>query len=147
MQRMDNVDKDVTKGDGWKFDKTKVVVYCKYFIKRKNRHCSHRVAANSDGFCSDHTPTGLAESRIIDLQSRIRHECNIILSDITRKICATFEDSSASHPVVHASSTKKMRVSAPKRMANPFRYLVYLLRVYTHECVDEAASNFIYVTA
>jgi hypothetical protein len=113
------------KSDGWRFDKKKEgVVYCTYFIKRKKRQCTHRVSANSDGFCSEHSSTGLAESRISDLNARIRHECRSVISEVTDMISTSSDDlldaNNQSSP-----KQKKMRVSAPKRMANPFRYSAY----------------------
>ena len=105
------------KKDGWRFDKEKEVVYCGYFIKRKKRQCTHRVSANSDGFCSEHSLSGLAESRVSDLNARVRHECRCVLSEVTDTISAG--DKTGAN--TSSPKQKKMRVSAPKRMANPFR--------------------------
>jgi len=111
-----------SKSDGWRFDKKKEVVYCSYFIKRKKRQCAHRVSANSNGFCSEHSPSGLAESRISDMNARIRHECRCVITDVTDKICTDVGVNGDSDILQNSPKQKKMRVSAPKRMANPFRY-------------------------
>jgi hypothetical protein len=107
------------KSDGWRFDKKKEVVYCSYFIKRKKRQCTHRISANSESFCSEHSHSSLEESRITDLNARTRHECRSIISEITEKISQgdDYDVNNQSSP----PKQKKMRVSAPKRMANPFR--------------------------
>jgi hypothetical protein len=118
----DNSSNSKPKSDGWRFDKQKEVVYCGYYIKRKKRQCTHRVSANSDGFCSEHSPLGLAESRVSDMNARIRHECRSIMAEVTDKICAADDLNGGNNGSGSSPKQKKMRVSAPKRMANPFRY-------------------------
>jgi hypothetical protein len=43
----------------WKYEKADNTTMCKYWIKRKQRYCRHRIAdGNLDGFCSDHSTEG-----------------------------------------------------------------------------------------
>ena len=105
--------------DGWRFDKKKEITFCTYFIKRKKRQCTHRVSANSKEFCSEHTFAALTESRDSDLNARIRHECRGIISEMTDKVLLYHGIDDSDTKI--SPKQKKMRVSAPKRMANPFR--------------------------
>jgi tRNA (guanine-N7-)-methyltransferase len=88
---------------------------CTYFIRRKQRFCSHRAAAGSiDGRCSEHTEGALEESRKRDLQARAANAASSA-ADTSPSRCDTENESSSK-----AGSSKSLRVSAPKRMANPF---------------------------
>lgn len=76
----------------------------------------------------------LQDARAIDIYMRTLHTCRQILNDILAQIESTTEckdallsDTSAvdRFPIVYSNSyltQSKKRVSAPKRMANPFRY-------------------------
>ena len=115
---------------------------CTYFLSRKKRLCSHRVAAPGLKFCTLHEP-----STLMQLQSH--SECSHVLREIISTVVARFSSpmppprviSSASATVTaarteasreqatqgHASvlvgkrkRRRKARTSAPKRMVNPF---------------------------
>ena len=113
---------------------------CEHFIKRKNRQCSHRSAPFSR-FCTEHSEENMRkslerdaiargnyESRMKELvscipDSVIRDETNAVLD----KIISLLEDSCpvvlVENDVTGEKSKKRVRnkrVSAPKRMANPF---------------------------
>lgn len=76
---------------------------CTHFIKRKQRQCTHRAAPCSDK-CTQHSDAAMEESRIRDLEARARSKLR----------------TNAGGQEVPESNNKKQRVSAPKRMANPF---------------------------
>jgi hypothetical protein len=112
--------------------------HCQYFIRRKNRYCSHRcVAGSTTGFCSEHSPASLEESREKDLVSRRRHESRECLNDVISRIInghrpesdqvdptdgeEAAENASVSEENTSKTRSRGKRVSAPKRMANPYR--------------------------
>lgn len=84
---------------------------CTHFIRRKQRFCSRRAVAGSiSGTCSEHSEEALAESRKQNDLARQRHEQRM-------KAVSTDGTQALDEP-----SAKRKRVSAPKRMANPFRW-------------------------
>lgn len=125
--------------------RTAEMEFCSYWIKRKQRKCSHRVAdGNTDGLCSEHsasgmcayidllhlieiTQTGLMESRNLAEQTRYRSECNFVLKNIVENVAQSCGGDDGCAMEGSATSRKrkrnKKRTSAPKRMANPFRYV------------------------
>ncbi len=117
----------VSTGEGWRFDKSKEVIYCSYYIRRKKRKCTHRVSTNSSEFCSDHSPAGLAEARalaVISMDRHISQQCNSTMNIIINKIAMIDDENDITFE--NYQKTKKMRVSAPHRMANPFRFYLTL---------------------
>lgn len=43
----------------WRYEKNSNTLMCKYWIRRKQRYCTHRVAdGNTEGLCSDHSKEG-----------------------------------------------------------------------------------------
>lgn len=107
--------------EGWRFHRRETVKFCQYFITRKRRQCSHRVAANSESFCSEHSPEALMESRAADIQARTRHACRELLEELVAEVCGEDTDHDDYAELKKKNNkNRKMRVSAPKRMANPF---------------------------
>ena len=108
------------------------VEICSYWIKRKQRRCSHRVAdGNAEGLCSEHSATSLEESRKIAEQTKIRSECSFALKNaidmVVQKCDEICEDgiNVDSLSKNRKRSGRKKRTSAPKRMANPFRSIYF----------------------
>ena len=125
---------------------------CQYWIRRKSRRCAHRIAAgNSNGLCSEHTHEGtiahrgicrrqrnvskryllfvfhflaLEVSRRAAEDAKIDHECRQALSFIITTACSSICDGENDcGGAVRKRKAAHSRVSAPKRMANPFRYI------------------------
>lgn len=67
-------------------------------------------------FCS----LGLLELRNIERNSRIQFECREALKLIINKICCDTNDIN----LKKRKRGRKKRISAPKRMANPFRLVI-----------------------
>lgn len=85
---------------------------CTYYIKRKKRCCSNRTSSTFSKVCSMHTPEALEAAKIQDEISRHRHKQKIEMehnNEVENSIACNTE-----------SSKKRTRVSAPKRMINPF---------------------------
>ena len=118
---------------------------CEYFIKRKGRRCSHRTAPMSL-FCSEHSPSALQKSWEVNISKRkdyenrmkslihslpdqtIRKECSEHLNYMIDKLEG--KDEMLIKSDVCDNSKKRIRnkrVSAPKRMANPFSESLSLL--------------------
>lgn len=88
---------------------------CTHFIRRKQRYCSRRAIAGSvNGTCSEHSEEALAESRKQNDIARQRHE---------EKVKALAAAGTSNLNSLEEPAAKRKRVSAPKRMANPFRYV------------------------
>lgn len=144
---------------------------CAYFIRRKQRRCTHRIAAGGDGLhCTEHTEQGmcifsshsillyhsfliiyydfhsyytkydadasfvfaaLESARRVAEMAQTEHACRKVLSDILDSVCGRSgeateggnDDNDPSGLLMLTRKRKKqhLRVSAPKRMANPFR--------------------------
>jgi tRNA (guanine-N7-)-methyltransferase len=76
---------------------------CNYYIKRRQRLCSHRSASGSI-YCTEHSKESLIESRELDLLHR-------------KKIEELQANNNNNNKHKHI---RNKRVSAPKRMANPY---------------------------
>lgn len=66
---------------------------------------------------------GLDELRRIEMNSRIRYECHEILTKLLNTICSNEEEEVNLHQLDQKKRKRERnkRISAPKRMANPFR--------------------------
>jgi tRNA (guanine-N7-)-methyltransferase len=115
---------------------------CQYFIKRKNRHCSHRAAPLSQ-FCTEHSEENLSLAFQRNIEKREKYEermrahvatipdnmiksetCAVLLSMIARidgsEKNILLPDTTDSMPHTTKKRSRNKRVSAPKRMANPY---------------------------
>ena len=102
---------------------------CTYYLSRKKRLCSHRVARPGSKFCTFHKPNTLS-------QLQRESECRQVMEKMiaaTIKGCGSTHQASAATSLstdtdAHNSSAlrvkrkrqRKPRTSAPKRMVNPF---------------------------
>lgn len=119
--------KNNIKNELWRYDKNNLIPMCKYYIRRKQRYCSHRIAdGNIEGYCSNHSKEGLNESRLNERNSRIKYECKEALNFIINEICCDEIDLNSKK----RKRERNKRVSAPKRMANPFRLNLLLIIIY-----------------
>ncbi len=100
----------------WRYEHNPNTLICKYWIKRKQRQCTHRVADGNEmeGYCTEHSFEGLKELRKIAYETRILYECQETISNIIEQITGEIIEKKRKRE-------RKSRVSAPKRMANPFR--------------------------
>jgi tRNA (guanine-N7-)-methyltransferase len=89
---------------------------CAFYMKRKKRNCSHRVNFQGSLFCSSHTPENLLR---LQQKSLADHEAKKITYNQT-----TNDDTNTSIKGSDASvvgkKRRRPRLSAPKRMVNPF---------------------------
>lgn len=117
---------------------------CSYFIKRKGRLCSHRSAPLSDPpLCSEHSVESMQVALARERSARMNYEARMqafiatipdsvilaetkaVLKDIIAKVdCSPCDEAlcgaSARAPLASLKRKRGKRVSAPKRMANPF---------------------------
>ncbi len=80
----------------WRYELDQQTTICSYWIKRKQRQCTHRVADdNHEGkiegkegqrFCSEHSREGLEELRKIAYDSRVKYECQETIMSLIEKI-------------------------------------------------------------
>ena len=123
--------------------KTSSDTQCCHFINRKQRYCTHRaIPGNIDKKCSEHTKESLLESRNRDKSNRIRTVINELIDTVISKSSQN-DNSKIGNPDNEAipliksleavdrnvtglgssniAMKTKKRVSAPHRMANPYR--------------------------
>jgi len=116
---------------------------CIFFLKRKKRNCSHRTSGPGSDVCSFHSPAALKAASELDARKRAEHKLRQELKPVVSAVLeAMFGDTekiqpgSKTYPTVLEqqltlalsqgllkttnSRPKKMRLSAPKHMANPF---------------------------
>ena len=97
-------------------------IQCRYFIRRKNRYCSHMVGSAEDKYCSLHHRDALEESRQADFLARCASESRAVLQSIIEAVERRFgvDTLSDSSHTTKKRRIRNKRISAPGRMANPF---------------------------
>ena len=104
-------------GDGGDGVDGSIMLSCRFYQQRKRRYCP-RKPLSGQTVCSLHTEEALRESRIASIRTQCKHALDLMIEEIVRRLEKNMEGEVRGEQ--ERSAKKRKRISAPKRMANPF---------------------------
>lgn len=104
-------------GDGGGPGSPRIMLSCRFYQQRRRRYCP-RKPLSGRSVCSLHTEEALQEARDKSVRTQCKHALYLMIEEIASTLETSAEGEGSEHQ--ERSAKKRKRISAPKRMANPF---------------------------